>query len=142
MGLFFIKVLPKPQRFQMSQDQTPSSTPPNPRLPPPTTVPNPVQVINVRDFSDSDQLGTETGYDGRDNLWLSYMRYTARTLKRQDCVMCSHARPILATHPFALGKGEGWLCILRGFYEVKPNSTLCTSLSLVFPSSPAGPIGC
>uniref|UniRef100_A0A4W5JPK0 Envelope glycoprotein n=1 Tax=Hucho hucho TaxID=62062 RepID=A0A4W5JPK0_9TELE len=84
----------------------------------------------------NEQLGTETGYDGGDNMWLSYMRYTARTLNRKDCVICGHARPVLATHPFALGEGEGWLCVLKGFYEVKPNSTLCSSLSLVFPTVP------
>ena len=39
-------------------------------------------------------------------------------------------------HPFAVGEGEGWLCILRSFYQVKPNSTLCSSLSLVFPAVP------
>ena len=64
------------------------------------------------------------------------MRYTAKTLKRKDCIICGHARPVLATHPFAIGEGEGWLCILRGFYQVQPNSTLCSSLSLVFPTVP------
>uniref|UniRef100_A0A8C7F9E7 Envelope glycoprotein n=1 Tax=Oncorhynchus kisutch TaxID=8019 RepID=A0A8C7F9E7_ONCKI len=57
---------------------------------------------------------------------------TAKTLKRKDCIICGNARPVLATHPFAIGEGEGWLCILRGFYQVQPNSTLCSSLSLVF----------
>ena len=137
MGVFSIKVLPKPQRSQTNQSQTHSSTTPGPNLPPTTTVlKNPIQVINVRDYTAIDQLGTETGFDGRDNLWLSYMRYTAKTLRRKDCTICSHARLVLATHPFAIGEGEGWLCILRGFYQVQPNSTLCSSLSLVFPTVP------
>uniref|UniRef100_A0A8C8MIL9 Envelope protein n=1 Tax=Oncorhynchus tshawytscha TaxID=74940 RepID=A0A8C8MIL9_ONCTS len=137
MGVFSIKVLPKPQRSQTNQSQTHSSTTPGPSLPPTTTVSNPIHVINVRDYSAIDQLGTETGFDGRDNLWLSYMsymRYTAKTLKRKDCIVCGHARPVLATHPFAIGEGEGCLCILRSFYQDKPNSTLCSSLSLVFPT--------
>uniref|UniRef100_A0A8L0DQF9 Uncharacterized protein n=1 Tax=Oncorhynchus mykiss TaxID=8022 RepID=A0A8L0DQF9_ONCMY len=125
------------QRSQTNQGQTHSSTTPGPNLPPTTTVlKNPIQVINVRDYTAIDQLGTETGFDGRDNLWLSYMRYTAKTLRRKDCTICSHARLVLATHPFAIGEGEGWLCILRGFYQVQPNSTLCSSLSLVFPTVP------
>ncbi|XP_042176396.1 uncharacterized protein LOC112232807 [Oncorhynchus tshawytscha] len=124
------------QRSQTNQGQTHSSITPGPNLPPITTVSNLIQVINVRDYSAIDQLGTETGFDGSDNLWLSYMRYTAKTLRRKDCIICSHARPVLATHPFAIGEGEGWLCILRGFYQVQPNSTLCSSLSLVFPTVP------
>nr|XP_046195572.1 uncharacterized protein LOC124027067 isoform X2 [Oncorhynchus gorbuscha]XP_046196948.1 uncharacterized protein LOC124029189 [Oncorhynchus gorbuscha] len=134
MGVFSIKVLPKPQRSQTNQSQTHSSTTPGPSLPPTTTVSNPIQVINIRDYSDIDQLGTETGFDGRDNLWLSYMRYTAKTLKRKDCIVCGHARPVLATHPFSIGEGQGCLCILRSFYQDKPNSTLCSSLRLVFPT--------
>jgi hypothetical protein len=51
-------------------------------------------------------------------------------------VICGHTRPVLATHPFALGKGEGWRCALECFYHVKPNSTLCKTLSLVFPEVP------
>jgi hypothetical protein len=52
----------------------------------------------------TDQLGTETAYDSRENMWLAYMRYTAKTLQRKDCVICAHTRPVLATQPFALGK--------------------------------------
>uniref|UniRef100_A0A4W5Q959 Envelope glycoprotein n=1 Tax=Hucho hucho TaxID=62062 RepID=A0A4W5Q959_9TELE len=94
MGMFTLRVQSKPQRSQTNQSRT--------------------------DMSENEQLGTETGYDGGDNMWLSYMRYTARTLNRKDCVICGHARPVLATHPFALGEGEGWLCVLKGFYEIIP----------------------
>ena len=76
MGVFSIKVLPKPQRSQTNLSQTHSSSTPGPSLPPTTTVSNPIQVINVRDYSAIDQLGTETGFDGRDNLWLSYTEWT------------------------------------------------------------------
>ncbi|CAB1346006.1 unnamed protein product [Coregonus sp. 'balchen'] len=69
-------------------------------------------------------------------MWLAYMRYTARTLVRQNCVTCGHARPGLATHPFALGEGEGWQCILEEFYHSLPNTTLCKALSLIFPEVP------
>uniref|UniRef100_A0A6Q2Y2H3 Uncharacterized protein n=1 Tax=Esox lucius TaxID=8010 RepID=A0A6Q2Y2H3_ESOLU len=99
-----------------------------PTLKPIPTEKHSVQVINVADWSDSDQLGTETGYDGHDNAWLAYMRYTAKTLKRKDCIICGHARPVLATHPFAIGEGEGWLCNLSFFYQQQPNTTfqLCS----------------
>ncbi|CAB1343491.1 unnamed protein product [Coregonus sp. 'balchen'] len=138
MGMFTITVTPKLAKTPTGQGQTQSNytTTPGPTQPQPTKVPNPVQVINVRDFTDSDQLGTETGYEGRENMWLAYMRYTARTLHRQDCVICGHARPELATHPFALGEGEGWQCILEEFYHSLPNTTLCKALSLIFPEVP------
>uniref|UniRef100_A0A4W5QHH8 Uncharacterized protein n=1 Tax=Hucho hucho TaxID=62062 RepID=A0A4W5QHH8_9TELE len=61
---------------------------------------------------------------------------TRPALLTEKTVICGYAGPVLATHPFALGEGEGWLCVLKGFYEVKPNSTLCSSLSLVFPTVP------
>ncbi|XP_055770598.1 uncharacterized protein LOC129846758 [Salvelinus fontinalis] len=138
MGMFTITVLPKPPPVPTGRRQIQSnrSTTPGPTLNPPTKIPNPVQVINVKDITDSDQLGIETGYDGRENMWLANMRYTAKTLRRKDCVICGHARPVLATHPFALSDGDGWICILEGFYHVKLNSTLCKYLSLVFPEVP------
>jgi hypothetical protein len=97
MGVFSIKVLPKPQRSQTNQSQTHSSTTAGPSLPPTTTVSNPIQVINVRDDSAIDQLGTETGFDGRDNLWLSYMRYTAKTLKRKAITVASQVQVVAWT---------------------------------------------
>jgi hypothetical protein len=121
MGVFSVKVLPRRQRSQTNQSQTQKhSTTPGPTLPPPTKIPNPIQVINFKDITDSDQLGTETGYDGRENMCLAYMRYTAKTLQRKDCVICGHTRPLLATHPFALGKGEGWRYILESFTMLNP----------------------
>jgi hypothetical protein len=70
MGVFSVKVLPEPQRSQTNQSQTQkhSSTTPGPTLSPPTKIPNPIQVMNVKDITDSDQLGTEIGYDGRENM--------------------------------------------------------------------------
>ncbi|CAB1314112.1 unnamed protein product [Coregonus sp. 'balchen'] len=135
MGMFTIAVTPKPAAGER-QTQLNHITTPGPAQLQPTKVPNPVQVIHVRDITDSDQLGTETGYEGKENMWLAYMRYTARTLVRQNCVICGHARPGLATHPFTLGEGEGWQCILEEFYHSLPNTTLCKALSLIFPEVP------
>lgn len=39
----------------------------------------------------------------------------------------------MATHPFAIGEGEGWKCILDRFYQSQPITSLCRTLSLVFP---------
>uniref|UniRef100_A0A4W5NWX5 Envelope polyprotein n=1 Tax=Hucho hucho TaxID=62062 RepID=A0A4W5NWX5_9TELE len=137
MGLFTLRVQSRPQKSQTNQSRTPLSTNASfASLSPPIAAQNPIQVINVRDVTENEQLGTETGYDGGNNMWLSYVRYTARTLNRKDCVICGHARPILATHPFALSEGESWMCVLQGFYGVKSPSTLCSSLSLVFPTVP------
>uniref|UniRef100_A0A4W5L5S3 Envelope protein n=1 Tax=Hucho hucho TaxID=62062 RepID=A0A4W5L5S3_9TELE len=112
MGMFTIKVL----------------------LPSPTTVLNPIQVINIKDFSDSDQLAMETGIARKENMWLAYMRYTARTLSQRDCIICGTGRSELATHPFTLAKGDGQTCVLQGFYPIQPNSTLCRKLRNVFVS--------
>uniref|UniRef100_A0A8C7I9M9 Uncharacterized protein n=1 Tax=Oncorhynchus kisutch TaxID=8019 RepID=A0A8C7I9M9_ONCKI len=116
---------------RLGSSSAPGSTPA-----PPPKLANPVQVINIKDISADDKLATETGYEGRENMWLDYMRFTAKTLNRKDCVICGHARPILATHPFALSSGEGWRCILQAFYHNEPTSTLCKALSLVFPDIP------
>ncbi|CAB1324754.1 unnamed protein product, partial [Coregonus sp. 'balchen'] len=130
MGMFTIAVTPKPAagERQTQLDHTPLQDQLNF---------NPLGYQTLfRDITDSDQLGTETGYEGKENMWLAYMRYTARTLARQNCVICGHARPGLATHPFALGEGEGWQCILEEFYHSLPNTTLCKALSLIFPEVP------
>uniref|UniRef100_A0A4W5LG48 Envelope protein n=1 Tax=Hucho hucho TaxID=62062 RepID=A0A4W5LG48_9TELE len=101
MGMFTIKVLPKPQKSQMTQNQTQVSTTPDPSLPSPTT------------------LAMETGIAGKENMWLAYMRYTARTLSQRDCIICGTGRSELATHPFALAKGEGQTCPTRAPEGVK-----------------------
>lgn len=123
MGLFHIKVALKPQPAPTGKGQVQSNhtTTPGPARTQTPKVPNLVQVINVKDITDSDQLGTETGYEGKENMWLEYMRYTARTLKKNNCVICGHARPELATHPFALGEGEGWNEFWMG--SIIPNLT-------------------
>ena len=128
MGMLPSQCCQNHHQFQRTRVQPASSTTSRPSPTPSPKLSNLVQIINIKDISDSEQLGTETGYEERENMWLAY-----KTLNRKDCVVCGHARPILAAHPFSLSNVEGWMCILESLSQIQPCVKL---LSFVFPEVP------
>ena len=61
-----------------------------------------VKYLNLEDFTIEERLEMETGFTPSGNTWLKIMKYTARTHKMSDCVICAKARPHLGTVPFPL----------------------------------------
>ncbi|XP_077337786.1 uncharacterized protein LOC143982710 [Lithobates pipiens] len=94
-------------------------------------------TIRFTNLTIEDAIALETG-DQRKNEWLEWLRYTVRTLKKENCLVCAGARPHLATVPFPLDHNtdpEGLKCMLQLYnksYKPEANSTRHT-LSLLFP---------
>lgn len=94
-------------------------------------------VVRFTNLTLEDRFALETGYQDK-NEWLEWLRYTARTLKRENCLVCAGARPHLATVPFPLDDQtdpEGLQCMLKLYNKgYTPNiNTSCHTLSLLFP---------
>ncbi|XP_040203755.1 uncharacterized protein LOC120935761 [Rana temporaria] len=94
-------------------------------------------TVRFTNLTVEDAIALETGYQEK-NEWLEWLRYTVKTLKKENCLVCAGARPHLATVPFPLDYNtdpEGLKCMLRLYnksYKPEINST-CHTLSLLFP---------
>ncbi|XP_028457742.1 uncharacterized protein LOC114571127 [Perca flavescens] len=95
-----------------------------------------VKYLNLEDFTIEERLEMETGFTPSGNTWLKMMKYTARTHKMSDCVICAKARPHLGTVPFPLSPVDdliGYNCMLSLYSDVTMESDVCRTLSLLYP---------
>uniref|UniRef100_A0A8C5GPY9 Envelope protein n=1 Tax=Gouania willdenowi TaxID=441366 RepID=A0A8C5GPY9_GOUWI len=91
-----------------------------------------------KEMSYSDVLSVEKGFNER-NLWLQWLRYTARTVVKADCIVCAGARPSLATSPFDFDLTT-INCVLLLFKRTVPMPKPCFDLTYKYPAVSA-PVG-
>ncbi|XP_066452206.1 uncharacterized protein [Eleutherodactylus coqui] len=126
IGHFFIQVIQNKTKY-MEVTKTQSDT----------MVEDFGDTIRFTNLTMEDQLALEVGYEEK-NKWLEWLRYTAHSLRKENCIICATARPHLGTIPFPLSNAtdpEGLKCMIKLFNSTyTPQiSDPCYTLSLLFP---------
>lgn len=83
------------------------------------TTPQPVEIRRVKRQINDDKITNNEA--GSDNLWYQYLKFTARTITKDNCLVCSKARPTLEIWPLPFNSSE---CAAGGSRTL--NGTLCT----------------
>uniref|UniRef100_A0A3Q0RV27 Uncharacterized protein n=1 Tax=Amphilophus citrinellus TaxID=61819 RepID=A0A3Q0RV27_AMPCI len=82
------------------------------------------------------KLAIETRYDDK-NMWLKWVKYTAETTAKLDCVACAKARPTLGTAPYRLSlksDPERLFCTVKLFIQTNtPEPGTCNTLNYLYP---------
>ncbi|XP_072336461.1 uncharacterized protein [Scyliorhinus torazame] len=93
-----------------------------------------VKIIEVKDLEQAFEI--ETGYEEQ-NVWIEWVRYSAQTLKKDNCYACASGRPQAHMEPFPLGwtDNRGSMEYMMALYQDATawGNKTCTALSLMFP---------
>ncbi|XP_072361070.1 uncharacterized protein [Scyliorhinus torazame] len=93
-----------------------------------------VKIIEVKDLEQAFEI--ETGYEEQ-NAWIEWVRYSAQTLKKDNCYACASGRPQAHMEPFPLGwtDNRGSMECMMALYQDATawGNKTCTALSLMFP---------